>query len=156
MERQHGELERGKAAKTEERSWAWRHKEVGMAWEAAQTMSLQGSYLCGGEEVGAPGGRLSLLCWAPETPYRLWGVVVWSWEQPSLCFYFSSAKGSRASECLCSGAEGSLLGAASDVTGPEQSKEEEGSVHGAADTSSEAGQTTGVLRAHLVPTCAPP
>jgi predicted MFS family arabinose efflux permease len=56
------------AAKTQGENWAWPHKDMEAAWEAEQTMSLQVSYLTGGNEMGAAVGGLSLLCWAPETP----------------------------------------------------------------------------------------
>lgn len=59
-------------------------------------------------------------------------LVVWSWGQLLLCSCFSPARGSRATGSPSSGAEGSLLGAAGDVTGHEQRREEEGGVHGAA------------------------
>lgn len=42
------------------------------AWEAEQTMSLQVSYLCGGNEVGLQWEGLSLLRGRPG-PYRLQG-----------------------------------------------------------------------------------
>lgn len=35
---------------------AWSHKDMETAWEAEQTMSLQVSYLYGGNEVGASAG----------------------------------------------------------------------------------------------------
>lgn len=101
------------------------------AWEAEQTMSLQVSYLCGGNEVGLQWEGLSLLRGRPR-PLQAPGVVmVWSREQPPLCKCVSPTRGSRATESPCSGAEGSLLGAAGDVTGHEQRREEEGGVHGA-------------------------
>lgn len=51
----------------EERSW-FGHTDVETAWEAEQTMSLQESYLCGGDEEGASVGGSPAPSWAPKTP----------------------------------------------------------------------------------------
>ena len=102
------------------------------AWEAEQTMSLQVSYLCGGNEVGASVGESQSPVQVPETPAGSRGtggglVLV----TVSTLLLRQSCQGSRDTESLCSGAEGSLLGAASAVTGHDQRREEEGGVHGA-------------------------
>lgn len=79
--------------------------------------------------VGASVGGCQSPMQAPETPTGSRGggglVLVTA---STLC---QSCQGSRSTESPCSGAEGSLLGAASDVTGHEQRREEEGGVHGA-------------------------
>lgn len=69
--------------------------------------------------------------WAPEVAG---GLLLY---QPPLCCCFSPARGSRATQSLCSGAEGSLLGVASDVTGHEQRRREV--CMGLADIGPEAG-----------------
>lgn len=57
-----------------------------------------------------------------------------------LCF--CPARGSRATQSLCSGTEGSLLGVASDVTGHEQRRRRREVCMGLADIGPEAGQPT--------------
>lgn len=54
--------------KTEgERSW-FGHTDMETAWKAEQTMRLQVSYLCGGNEMGASVGGSQSPVWAPEVP----------------------------------------------------------------------------------------
>lgn len=76
--------QKGGCCKDRGEKLTWLHKDMETAWEAEQTMSLQVSYLCGGNEVGASVGESQSLMWVPETPAGSRGggaglVLVWCW-----------------------------------------------------------------------------
>lgn len=96
-----------------------------------------GSYLWVAMRWDLQGEVLSLLCRCPPGSRGGGGLVLVT---ASTLLLSQSCQGSRGTESRCSGAEGSLLGAASDVTGHEQRRREV--CMGLTDTSPEAGQTT--------------